>query len=299
MMVRKDISGILNINKPAGITSHDVVDQVRKLVGVKKVGHTGTLDPIATGVLLICLGQATRLIEYLMPAEKQYQATILLGQTTNTYDAEGEVVVTHDPSGVTEKAFRQKLVEFVGTIHQIPPPFSAIKKNGVPLYKLARKGKPVTPAPRRVHIAAIDLISFNLPEVVIYVTCSSGTYIRSIAHDLGQVLGVGAHLTKLTRVANGNWHIKDSISLPILEQAVAASTLDKVLHPKEKAVAHLPSLILSPDEEKRVEQGQFIMREFLSQEPVIAAYNSARQLVALLTPRRPGILKPQKVFSST
>lgn len=297
MMRNKTVSGILNLNKPAGFTSHDVVNHVRKLTGIKRIGHTGTLDPLATGVLLVCVGQATRLIEYLVPGTKQYRAVIRLGQATTTYDAEGEVTSQADPAGLTEADVQRALAGFTGDIAQVPPAFSAIKKNGVPLYKLARKGLLVEPEARAVHVERIDLLSFNLPEITVEVTCGPGTYIRSLAHDLGQTLGVGAHLTELTRTANGCWRIEQAVSLETLAQAAADGSLADLLGSKEEALAHLPRLILSPEEETAVKMGQFLPAPPGWTEPVTAAYNLAGELVAILIPREPQLLKPKKVLS--
>lgn len=295
-MASKEISGILNINKPAGMTSHDVVNRVRKIIGIKKVGHTGTLDPMATGVLLVCAGKATRLIEYMVGGQKEYQATMRLGEATNTYDAEGEIISAHPTSHITGTMVRKALTTFVGTIQQVPPPFSAIKKDGVPLYKLARKGITVTPAPRTVYIEQINLIRFDAPNVVFSVVCGAGTYIRSIAHDAGQLLGVGAHLTQLTRTANGPWRIETATTLQSLAEAATQNALDTFLHHKELALRHLPQITLSPEEEKCVAMGQFIPNEHNLQDTAIAAYNNAESLIAVLTPREPNLLKPKKVF---
>jgi tRNA pseudouridine55 synthase len=295
-MTSQDISGILNINKPGGITSHDVVHRVRKILGTKKVGHTGTLDPMAVGVLLVCVGQATRLIEYLVTSEKQYQARLKFGQSTSTYDADGEITETHDPSPLTEAMLRHALTGFVGNIQQQPPAFSAIKKNGVPFYKLARKGVPVTPPTRTVRVETIDLLDFAPPEAVLRISCQAGVYVRSIAHDVGQVLGVGAHLTELIRLANGSWRVENAISLDALEQAVSAGNLEQVLQPKELAVSHLPKKLLSMEELHRVSMGQFIDDESLLDKPAIAAYNQMGQLAAILIPHKSGLLKPKKVF---
>lgn len=294
--VSKQINGILNINKPKGLSSHDVVNRVRRLLGIKKVGHTGTLDPMATGVLIVCLGQATKLTNYLMTSQKEYQATVRLGQTTNTYDTEGEIIATCSPNAISKQAVVQALNNFQGTIQQIPPPFSAIKKDGIPLYKLARQGIAVTPPVRQVHIEKIELLHFNLPELTIYITCQSGTYIRSIAHDLGQLLNVGAMLTQLVRVKNSHWHLKNAVSLEDVEQAIINNTFNNLLDSLEKGLSHLPSLIVSPQQEKQISYGQFITCPPNLAETTIVAYNQAGKLVALLTPRGPDLLKPKKVF---
>lgn len=296
-MSEKDISGILNINKPAGITSHDVVDQVRGLIGIRKVGHAGTLDPMATGVLLICIGQATRLAEYLMKGQKVYRATVLFGQTTDTYDADGEIVSEVDPSILTEAAVNHAFLSFVGRVCQVPPPFSAIKKGGIPLYKLAREGVAVESKPRIVHIDVIKLIEWNSPEAVVEVICRSGTYIRSLAHDVGQALEVGAHLAELVRVASGEWHIKDAVSLQTLTQVVANGTLDTVLHPKERALTVLPQVILSDREVQAVRFGQSIIHPSPPDASVVVGYDTAGKLVAIFNPQETGELKPKKVFN--
>ena len=301
LITDKHPSGILNINKPSGMTSHDVINHVRRLVGIRKVGHAGTLDPIATGVLLVCVGQATRLTEYLMKQTKCYRTTLCLGKTTNTYDADGEIVTTNNSTKITKTMLQQTLLQFVGRISQIPPTFSAIKKNGVPLYQLARKGILVNPDPRIVHIEEIKLINFNLPKATIQVTCQSGTYIRSIVHDIGQALGVGAYVTELTRLSNGPWHIKQAISLEMLQDAVVTDNLYTLLHPLEKGLTHLSSIILSAEQEKKIGYGQFINQPSSliltpSASPIIVAYNQVGQLVAILTPREPNLLKPTKVF---
>jgi tRNA pseudouridine55 synthase len=293
----KAISGILNINKPAGITSHDVVNQVRGLIGIRKVGHAGTLDPMATGVLLICIGQATRLAEYLMKGQKVYRATVLFGQATDTYDADGETVSEVNPSILTKAAVNHAFLSFVGRICQVPPPFSAIKKGGIPLYKLAREGVAVKPKPRIVQIDAIKLVEWDFPKAVVEVICRSGTYIRSLAHDVGQALEVGAHLTGLVRVASGEWHIKDTVSLQTLTQVVANGTLDTVLHPKERALTALPQVILTDREVKAVRFGQSISHPSSSDASVVAGYDTAGKLVAIFNPQETGKLKPKKVFN--
>jgi len=296
-MTPNSVSGILNINKPPGMTSHDVIQRVRHILDTKKVGHTGTLDPMATGVLVVCVGQATRLIEYLLPGKKIYRAEIMLGQSTDTYDAEGEVIATHNPSQVTRANFVQAFQPFIGKIKQIPPAFSAIKQNGVPLYKLARQGKIVSPPPRTVNIHSIELLAFENPTANLCVTCGSGTYIRALAHDIGAVLGVGAHLSALTRIQNGEWHIDNAILLDDLARAQQSGQLTELIVPKEKAMAHLPKIILSAENEKRALQGQRIPLDTVpNAETDIAAFNEAGQLIAMLCPREPGLFKPRKVF---
>jgi tRNA pseudouridine(55) synthase len=187
------LSGILNVDKPAGMTSHDVVDAIRRLAGQRKVGHAGTLDPMATGVLLVCLGQATRVAEYLMRGRKRYRATVVLGAATDTYDGEGEIVSSGGPTDFSQEQIQAALAGFVGRIEQVPPLYSALKRDGQPLHRLARQGKTIELESRPVEIEEMSLLDWTSPSLVVELTCSPGTYVRSLAHDLGQRLDhVGA-----------------------------------------------------------------------------------------------------------
>jgi tRNA pseudouridine55 synthase len=214
------ISGILNIDKPAGMTSHDVVDRVRRLSGQRRVGHAGTLDPTATGVLVVCLGQATRVAEYLVASDKVYRAQIRLGVSTDTHDAEGQVTATAEVDVGEEEGWRirKALTAFVGSIQQVPPMYSALKHKGVPLYKLARQGITVEREPRLVEIHDIELLDWTPPLLTIRMTCSPGTYVRALARDLGQKLGCGAHLQDLTRLTSGHFTLEKAVSLEALAQ---------------------------------------------------------------------------------
>src|SRR5690349_19143686 len=205
--------GFLNIHKAQGMTSHDVVAKVRRGLKIKKVGHAGTLDPMATGVLVVCLGGATRLSEYVMQSTKRYRARVYLGATTDTYDAEGEVQLRRDSSHITCADIESALAPFLGDIQQIPPMYSAIKQGGRKLYDLARAGDIVEREPRAVRIDSLEIIDWSPPEFTLDVTCSAGTYIRSLAYDLGEILGVGAHLSGLIRLASGRFKIEESQTL--------------------------------------------------------------------------------------
>ncbi len=249
--MKYELSGILNINKPRGLTSHDVVDKIREISGVRKVGHAGTLDPIATGVLVICLGKATRLVNFIMQSPKTYRATLRLGISTNTHDAEGEII-REAPVNVSLEELKEALKSFVGSIEQIPPLFSAIKIAGKRLYELAREGKEVTPPPRKVEIYRLEVVEWNRPFLTIEVECSPGTYIRALARDLGEKLGCGAHVTELTRLRSGRFNLEDAVTLEELER----SKLKQHLLPPEVAVADLPAVILERGEEKRIRLGQ-------------------------------------------
>jgi tRNA pseudouridine55 synthase len=211
------IHGILNINKPQGITSRQVVDRVRRIFGMPKAGHGGTLDPDATGVLLICLGKATKLFEALQAGGKEYEGALTLGVTTDTLDASGKVIQRNDISSVTEEQIISAFKKFEGEIEQIPPMFSAIKHKGKPLYKLARKGIKVKRAPRIVTIHHLKVVQIDKPEVKFRVSCSKGTYIRVLASDIGNTISCGAHLSSLTRTRSGIFTLSDAISLDEIE----------------------------------------------------------------------------------
>lgn len=210
------VFGFLNINKPQGTTSHDVVAQVRRALAIKKVGHAGTLDPMATGVLILCLGNATRLSEYVMESTKRYTATVHLGVETDTYDADGQVLYERDSSAIAREDVERLLPLFTGDIEQVPPMFSAIKQQGRKLYELARDGKTVEREARAVTIHALKLIDWSPPYFTLDVQCSAGTYIRSLAHDIGEALGVGASLSALVRTASGSFCLKNAVSLDTL-----------------------------------------------------------------------------------
>ena len=212
-------AGLVVVDKPAGITSHDVVSRVRRLAGTRKVGHAGTLDPMATGVLLVGINRATRLLGHLMLTTKAYDATIRLGVTTHTDDAEGDIVTTVSTDGVAEDAVRAGLAAMVGAIDQRPSAVSAIKIDGRRAYDRVRAGEQVELPPRRVRIDAIDVTRIELPEVDVSVRCSSGTYIRALARDLGESLGVGGHLTALRRTAVGPFGLGDARTLDDLGES--------------------------------------------------------------------------------
>ena len=211
------INGIVNIYKEKGYTSHDVVAVLRKVVGQKKIGHTGTLDPDATGVLPVCLGRATKVCELLTDHDKTYEALLLLGKTTDTQDISGEVLEERDPGDLTEEEVRSCIESFIGEYDQVPPMYSALKVNGKKLYELAREGKIVERAARRVQIFDIEILSIALPRVTMKVHCSKGTYIRTLCHDIGQKLGCGACMEKLTRTKVSRFEIKDSLTLAQIE----------------------------------------------------------------------------------
>lgn len=203
--------GALLIDKPAGPTSHDVVDAIRHILGIQKVGHCGTLDPNATGLLIIVIGKATKISDKLTSADKVYEGTMHLGICTDTFDADGKIVSTKEPPDVTVDDLNRIAEKFIGDIQQLPPMVSAVKKDGVPLYKLARKGISVEREPRRVHIYDFKFTDYVKPVAYFYVACTKGTYVRSLANDFGEELGCGAHLRNLRRTISGKFNVKDAV----------------------------------------------------------------------------------------
>ncbi len=212
------IHGVLNLNKPPRLTSRQAVDRVKRILNVKKAGHGGTLDPDATGVLLICLGDGTKLFEALQVGTKEYEGTFILGITTDTLDASGQIIETADTSQITPDQVRSVCQQFLGEIEQMPPMFSAVKHKGRPLYKLARRGIEVERRSRWIFIESIELLSFNIPEIRFRVVCSKGTYIRVLAADIGAALGCGAHLSELTRTRSGVFKIEGAHTFESLKR---------------------------------------------------------------------------------
>ena len=267
---KQDYFGFLNIYKPAGMTSHDVVYKIRKISGIKQVGHTGTLDPFAEGVLPVCLGKATRLIEY-MTDDKEYLATVQFGKSTATYDLEGEVT-NISVFKVNENDILTALKNFEGEIEQLPPIYSAIKVNGKKLYDYARKGQDVEIKPRKVFIEKIELKSFDYENqsAEILIKCSKGTYIRSIAHDLGKITGAYAYLTKLTRTQAGKFIINDAIKLDEIENNFST---DMLINPLD--VIELPQINVKEEELEKIHNGQFLQNfGEKNGQPVILIYNN-------------------------
>lgn len=213
MLQFDSLDGALLVDKPAGCTSHDVVDRIRRKFGIKKVGHCGTLDPNATGLLIIVLGRGTKLSDRLMSDDKVYEGDIKFGETTDSYDADGAVTATQPVPPLTLDQLNEAAATFIGDLQQIPPMVSAKKQGGVPLYKLARKGIEVVREPRLVHIFNYRFTAYTEPLAKFRVACTKGTYVRSLAHDLGQKLGCGAHLATLRRVTSGKWDVADALTL--------------------------------------------------------------------------------------
>jgi tRNA pseudouridine55 synthase len=246
--------GFLVVDKPVGWTSHDVVDAARRWLGVRRVGHLGTLDPLATGVLPLAIREATKLVPYLDPAEKVYVGTIRLGSATDTYDAEGTETYHHDGPLPSESEVLQALERFRGTIDQIPPMYSSVKKDGVPLYRLARRGEHVEREPRQVEIRSIQMHHYAPPEIGVEVVCSPGTYVRTLAADLGEVLGCGAHLSGLRRTRSGDFDLAQARPPEEFDALAEEGRLEAELIPPERALGW-PCVRLSALQARRVLNG--------------------------------------------
>lgn len=254
-------TGFLNFNKPVGITSMEALRRIKAITGQKqKVGHAGTMDPLAHGVLPICFGQATRLMEYVVGRTKRYTVAIKLGETTKTFDAEGEVTQSGDPCGITVETIKAALPAFTGAVMQTPPMYSAIKINGQRLYKLARAGIEVEREARPVEIFDIEIVDFSLPNLVINVECGRGVYMRSLAHDLGGALGCGGYVTDLVRTYSGGFHLEDSVTLEQLEEANSQNPTGwlQYLCPVDSVLRDLRSLKVSTQAEQYLSNGQSV-----------------------------------------
>jgi len=252
------LDGILNVDKPLGWTSHDVVGLVRRVTGQRQVGHAGTLDPLATGVLLVTVGAATRLSDYLMYGRKCYLARLRLGQRTTTDDAEGPVVEERPAAGVTARLAAETLAPFLGTIEQIPPAYAAIKRDGVPAYKLARQGKAPEMAARTVRIDGLALVGLqdNLLEVLVW--CGAGTYIRALARDVGERLGCGAHLAALRRLSSGSFGVDTALGVQEIRRLAGDGLLAARLRPPDEAVAAWPAIVLDDQDAAAVLHGNTV-----------------------------------------
>ncbi|MCL2615720.1 MAG: tRNA pseudouridine(55) synthase TruB [Dehalococcoidia bacterium] len=293
------MNGILNINKTSGPTSFAVVACVRRLTGVSKVGHGGTLDPLASGVLPIFLGQATRLSEYLMQYHKTYRARIMLGVTTDSYDVEGAVTGRGDFSAVTREVVERAIEHFRGEISQTPPEYSALKYKGQPLYKLAREGRKVELQSRLVSIYRLELLSFAPPVLDLEIECSKGTYIRSLAHELGQALGCGGHIVGLIRTSYGPFDIKQAISLDELEASVAEKNWERLVQPMDSVLSLWPQLGLSDAQTQAVRCGEALVLQMPPETSCLRAYDADGHFVAILEyDPAAAMWHPKKVFQS-
>lgn len=288
------MDGILIVDKPQGLTSHDVVAVVRRAAKTGKVGHAGTLDPMATGVLVVAIGSATRTLEYLTAHDKRYTATVRLGQNTTTYDAEGEVTFTYEGELPDFSSIENAVASQRGKIAQVPPIFSAIKQDGEPLYAKARRGEAVEVAAREVTVHQLDIVAWSPPELMIEVRCSKGTYIRSIAYDIGAALGVGGHLTALRRTASGAFTETQAHSL----EEIRAATPEMVagwLLPVGAGLEGLPSFVVTPPEIVALRQGKNLTAS--EGQGIARALDETGRLIAIVEWRDGRGWKPEKVFA--
>lgn len=254
------MNGILVVDKPENTTSAKVVAIVKKLLGAGKVGHTGTLDPFATGVLICCVNRATKLSRFFLQRNKRYRAVLRVGVQTDTQDSTGRVTSVCDDLGFSETEVRAAFEKFVGTVEQVPPVYSALKHEGVPLYKLARSGSPVQKPARRVEIFSIHIEEVRLPQVRFEVSCSSGTYIRTLCADIGAALGCGGHLETLRRIESCGFSLADALTLPVIRETASAGGLAGRLIRMSDALPHMPEHIADDDLIGKIKHGNTITR---------------------------------------
>jgi tRNA pseudouridine55 synthase len=255
------LHGLLNVAKPSGVTSMQVVERVRRWSGQRRVGHAGTLDPLAQGVLPVGVGQGTRVLEFFDEVTKEYRATIELGVETATYDAEGPIIARREVSHINPRDIEEALDQFRGVIHQLPPMYSAIKHEGTPLYRLARRGVEVERSPREVTVHRLDIEEWDLPRVKIVVEVGRGLYLRSLAHDLGQILGCGAYLRGLVRLRSGPFRLEQAIPLQELEQEFGEEERREVLWPMDEILLPWKAVVLTPVQMQAIERGQALYFE--------------------------------------
>jgi tRNA pseudouridine55 synthase len=286
------VFGLLNLDKPQGPTSHDIVAAVRRGTRVQKVGHAGTLDPLATGVLVLCLGPAARLSEYVMGSKKTYRARVRFGVATDTHDADGRIIA-ENPAPVSREAVEEALDAFRGAIEQIPPMHSAIRQGGKRLYDLARAGVEVERAPRRVMVERLELTAWEPPFAALEIVCSAGTYVRSLARDLGQAVQVGAHLAALERAASGIFTVESAVRWPDFQAAMDDGTWQRWLLPPDLALDGTPALHLGETDAQRVVQGGAVAAD--AARGLARAYDSGGRFIAVLDGRGDR-WQPVKVF---
>ena len=297
----RNISGILLLDKPEVLTSNEALQRVKRLFKAAKAGHTGSLDPLATGLLPVCLGDATKFSTYLLDADKRYRVRVCLGVTTSTADAEGEVLRTASTEAVDEEGLRRTLEGFVGTIEQLPPMYSAVKHQGERLYKLARQGIEVERKPRTVNIFSIELRRVNLPEFEMDVHCSKGTYVRTLAEDIGVALGCGGHVCGLRRTGvgpyvEGDAHFVTLEEIDQLSQAEGLVALDALLLPLESALNHWPTVRLSEDAAFYLRQGQAVLVPRAPTEGLVRLYDPSQKFIGVGYILDDGKVQPKRLL---
>jgi tRNA pseudouridine55 synthase len=275
------VNGVLVIDKPAGMTSHDVVYRVRKLLGERSVGHLGTLDPMATGVLPLVLGNMTRLAQFYLKSDKRYEGTIRLGIATDTYDAEGEPLGPEQPVNVTVDRLREMAKRFTGKIQQTPPPFSAKKVGGVPAYKLARKKKDVELAPVEVEVKELEIVTQTGKSVAFRAHVSGGTYLRAIAHDLGEALTVGAHLAGLRRTSVAEFDLESARTLEQVEAAAKSGSAEELfIHPR-RILPAMPSVTADEESAAKMRHGMAVNLAEMSRAPLVKVFAGQSELIGI------------------
>jgi len=295
--IKRAVNGVLLLNKPVGITSNAALQTAKRLFQAEKAGHTGTLDPFANGLLPLCLGEATKFSQYLLDADKTYRAVMQLGVTTTTGDPEGEVLDTK-PVNVTRTDLNAAIARFIGTIEQTPPMYSALKHQGKPLYEYARAGIEIERKSRSIHIRAIELCALDGSQATINVRCSAGTYIRTLAEDIGKTLGCGAHLTELTRTASGGFQLDQAVNLATLENSDTIAR-DQLLLPVDGLVTYLPRIELNDTESAALLKGQRqILSAYTQLTGLVRAYDSQHRFLGLVELQLDGLAIARRLMTS-
>lgn len=294
----RSINGIVVLDKPIGLSSNAALQEVKRIYDANKAGHTGSLDPLATGVLPLCFGEATKVSQFLLNSDKKYRARIRLGIRTDSGDSEGLVIDSRSEFSFSRKDVEKALRNFEGEIDQIPPMYSALKVNGVPLYKLARKGETIEREPRRVNIYSIELTEFGADELELEIACSKGTYIRTIADDLGQLLGCGAHIIALRRTQAGVFTEHDCVNIESLRAEKEASGFDQIdqhLIPMDEAIADLPEVILPGITASCIKNGQPVLVRHLPEEGLVRLYED-EQFIGIGCIDDDGMVAPRRLI---
>jgi len=291
------MNGVIVIDKPAGMTSHDVVNRVRRILGEKSVGHLGTLDPMATGVLPLVAGRMTRLAQFYTTSNKSYEGEIRFGISTTTYDAEGDPVREIEPAGLDVNEVREAARAFTGTIQQVPPPFSAKKVGGVPAYKLARKNRDVELKPVEVEVRRFEILHLCGDRARFRCEVSSGTYVRSMAHELGEKLGCGAHLSVLRRTVSGEFQIEDAITLEALEQARKNDVMEGLLIHPRRLLPEFPCVTADEENVARIRHGRAVNLPELSRAKLVKVFQGQSELIAIASRVAGTLFHPKVVLT--
>lgn len=294
----QEVSGILLLDKPGEISSNAALKRVKSLLDLHKAGHTGNLDPIATGLLPICFGEATKVAGFFLDADKRYRTTVRLGESTATGDREGELIKRR-PVYVTKRNIRRVLEKFVGEYDQVPPMYSAVKVKGEPLYKYARQGIEVERKPRRVQVHEISLLRFDSPDVEIELSCSSGYYVRVLAHEIGERLECGARVESLRRLGVGDLHVRDSHSVEGIEKIASLEQRRGLLIPPDQTLTHLPRIDLTSDAAYYLCRGQAVWAGNMPSSGVVRLYEDSIGFLGLGKSLGDGRVAPKRLFHST